>query len=319
MPTNSVASGVAVAPTVGGASVLAAALTEALLTGPAAVVVEPPGDSHGFWAGGPSAVLADGVHYLAYRLRRPADQGRGYANVLARSTDGVTFTVVATVLNAGFGAASLERPALVQRPDGGWRLYVSCSTPGSKHWWVEALDADTVAGLAAGERTMVLAGDARSAWKDVVVRRDGTSWRMWACRHLLDDGDDNADRMQSWSFTSADGLTWDDGEPALLPTPDSWNRRGTRITSVLPVSRDGWLALYDGRASAAENWYERTGIALGAGPDRFTGAAGPLQRAGRTLRYVSAVEAPGGYRLYFEIDRADGANQLVTTWVPFPR
>ncbi|HKG84940.1 MAG TPA: hypothetical protein VKB16_17555, partial [Beijerinckiaceae bacterium] len=43
------------------------------------LVVEPPGDGPGFWAGGPSAVFDpdDGLFYLSYRLRRPLGSGRG--------------------------------------------------------------------------------------------------------------------------------------------------------------------------------------------------------------------------------------------------
>jgi len=105
------------------------------------LVVALPGDGPGHWAGGPSALWSDGSFWLAYRLRRPVDRGRGFANVVARSSDGVRFETVATVTSEQFGSASLERPALVRTDDGGWRLYVSCSTRGSKHWWVEALDA----------------------------------------------------------------------------------------------------------------------------------------------------------------------------------
>ena len=139
-------------------------ISQALTSGPATVVIEPPGTGPGFWAGGPSVVNTGGDYHLAYRLRRPVDQGRGYANVVASSTDGVHFTPVATVLASTFECASLERPALIQRPDGGWRLYVSCSTPGSKHWWVEAIDTPvggSPADLENGVRTVVLPGDER--------------------------------------------------------------------------------------------------------------------------------------------------------------
>ena len=287
------------------------------LTGAATVVVEPPGRGDGFWAGGPSVTrAADGNVYLAYRLRRPVTAGRGYANAVARSVDGLRFSTVTTVTMEQFGCASLERPALVQRPDGGWRLYVSCSTPGSKHWWVEAVDADTPAGLADGRRTVVLPGDAVTAWKDVVVQvGDDGRWRMWACRHPLDGGDDEADRMQSWYLTSADGLSWVPVGPALLPTPGSWDQRGARITAVLATA-DGWLASYDGRASAAENWYERTGLATGVGPESFVADRGPVSRGGRTLRYVSTLADGAGLRVYFEADRPDGSNALYSSWVP---
>ena len=301
-------------------------LTDALRTGTASVVVSPPGVGTGYWAGGPSAVLHDGVYHLAYRLRRPVDAGRGYANVVATSTDGVLFSTACTVPVGDFGSASLERPALVRRPDGGWRLYVSCSTLGSKHWWVEALDTapdGSVADLAGGARTVVLPGDDATAWKDVVVTAPGSvagaaadePWRMWACRHPLDGGDDAADRMQTWYFTSPDGLRWDGHGPALVPTDDTWDARGARATSVLPTD-EGWLALYDGRVSAAENWFERTGIAVGAGPDSFRAVAGPIQREGRTLRYVCVVPAGDHWRLYFEADRPDGSNDLRTVVLP---
>jgi hypothetical protein len=99
----------------------------------AAVVVDPPGDGPGNWAGAPSAVLDSGRHHLAYRLRAPLGAGRGIANVVAVSEDGVHFEAVATITKDRFGAESLERPALIFTTDGRWRLYVSCATPGSKH------------------------------------------------------------------------------------------------------------------------------------------------------------------------------------------
>lgn len=294
-------------------------LLRALAGGASDLVVEAPGRGEGFWAGGPSPVLGDdGTYWLAYRMRRPVDQGRGYANVVARSDDGLHFEPVATVTSDQFACASLERPALVQRPDGGWRLYVSCSTPGSKHWWVEALDADLPADLADGKRKIVLPGDEQVAWKDVVVSVDDDTWRMWACRHPLDGGPDRADRMTTWYATSGDGLAWDLHGAALTPQPDTWDARGTRIAAV--IRQDGrWWALYDGRRSAEENWRERSGLAVGPGPDRFTAVAGPVpDRAGTALRYASLVTAHGGYRLYFEATGPDGAHDLRSVYVPRP-
>jgi hypothetical protein len=290
-------------------------ILELLATVDAEVVVPPPGDGVGYWAGGPSAVWYDGTYYLAYRLRRPVTEGRGYANVVARSDDGVRFETVATVTAEQFGCASLERPALVPLADG-WRLYVSCSTLDSKHWWVEAIEADDVAGLADGKRTVVLPGDAATAWKDMVVRHTGGGWQMWACRHPLDGGDDAADRMTSVYLTSDDGLDWSEVSTALAPTPGSWDQRGTRITSVVRTA-ESWLAFYDGRASAEENWFERTGAALGPTPEYFEPIAGPTP-AGRTIRYLSLAETTSGTRLYWEASRSDGANDLRTAYVPRP-
>jgi hypothetical protein len=116
--------------------------------GSSELVIAAPGHGDGFWAGAPSAVLADDMIYLAYRLRRPVNEGRGYANVVARSVDGVRFETLCTLYRDDLGCASLERPALVRRPDGGWRIYVSLSTAASKHWWIDAFDADEASGLA---------------------------------------------------------------------------------------------------------------------------------------------------------------------------
>lgn len=281
------------------------------------IVVGPTSRGPGNWAGAPSAVCVDNVVWLAYRLRRPVGGGRGYANVIARSEDGVRFEEVARLTSDEFGAASLERPALVTRPEGGWRVYVSCATHGSKHWWVETVDAEELEKLPAGERRMILPGDKTSAWKDVVVHAGGLGWRMWACRHPLDGGDDEADRMETWYAVSADGLYWTVRSRALGPQAGAWDARGTRITAV--VEADGcWYAFYDGRATAAQNWHEHTGLARGYSPDTFP-ARSPLVGADEpTLRYVSVVEVGGGYRAYMEVEADDGTHELRTVCVAQP-
>ena len=289
------------------------------------VVVPPPDGRPGTWAGAPSAVHRDGVWHLAYRLRRPEGEGRGYANVVARSHDGVHFEVVATVTKERFAAESLERPALVVTPAGRWRLYVSCATPGTKHWWVELLEADSPEGLADAESTTVLPGDAGHAVKDPVVRSHGGQWHLWASVHPLDDPD-ATDRMTTEHAVSPDGVSWTWQGTALAPAAGRWDGRGVRISSVVDLG-DRLVATYDGRASAGENWEERTGLAEGSttfGRFRSTSeqpaAAAPEGGVpgGHGLRYVDVVALPGGgFRLYYEITRADGAHELRTeAWAP---
>ncbi len=280
-----------------------------------AVVVEPPGRGPGYWAGGPSAVLAEDGIYLAYRLRRPVGAGRGYAVVVARSAGGQDVTPLLTIRREEMGAESLERPALVRTPGGRWRLYLSCATPGTKHWRVEVLEAAHPAEFDTGRSQVVLPGDPKTGVKDpVIIYRDGT-WRLWAsCHPLADPGE--ADQMVSDYATSHDGLEWTWHGTALAGRPGRWDARGARVSAVC-YAGPAIVAYYDGRATAGENYEERTGIATGTEPAALTAlGAAPFAESphgGHCLRYVTILELPGGgHRLYYEMARPDGAHELRT-------
>lgn len=278
------------------------------------VVVPAPGSGPGNWAGAASAVLVDDTFWLTWRERRPLTDGRGVAVHVARSTDGVRFDEVASVRREDFGAESFERPVLVPVPGAGWRLYLSCATPGSKHWWVDSLTAPTVEGIADGERRVVLAGDDRTAVKDPVIRAVEGGWEMWLCCHPLDQAGEE-DRMTTRRLTSVDGLAWHDRGEVLAGRPGRWDARGARVTTV--VGDAPLTVLYDGRPDAESNWHETTGLAIWTG-DRLVPDDGvaPLRSPhGRgALRYASAVRLPDGrVRYYFEAARPDGAHDLVTS------
>jgi hypothetical protein len=289
----------------------------------AVIAIKPPGTRSGYWAGAPSAVAADGGVYLAYRLRRPIGSGRGYAVAIAFAADGVRFGDPITVITKEeLDTESLERPELVQRPEGGWRLYLSCATTGTKHWRVEVTDAAHPADFDVRYRAVALPGDPlKRAVKDPVITYRGGQWHMWATIHPLADPDET-DQMTTEYATSADGLDWAWQGTALCGRPGEWDSRGTRVTAVrfgaggqAPVT-----AYYDGRASAAENYAERTGVALGADPAALIAtsrpgagpaAASPHHSGG--LRYLDLVDLPDRRtRLYYEMAQADGSHALVT-------
>ena len=283
------------------------------------VAVSPPGAGAGYWAGAPSAAVGDDAIYLAYRLRRPIGSGRGYAVTVARSADGVRFDPVLTLAREQFGADSLERPALVRDPAGLWRLYVSCATPGTKHWRVDVLTARHPAGFDPSDRVTVLPGDSATGVKDPVIRQHQGTWELWATCHPLAVPDE-ADQMTTGYATSADGLAWTWHGTALTGRPGCWDSRGTRVTAV---TRSGGTvaAFYDGRASAAENYEERTGIATGDAPAALAPAAGGPAAQSRHgaggLRYLDVLPLPDGrHRIYYELTRADGAHELRTEMRP---
>ena len=289
---------------------------------PAEVAIAAPGDGPGHWAGAPSAAVGpEGEIWLAYRLRRPVGDGRGYGVMIARSEDGVHFTPQALLDRADFVCDSIERPALVRRPDGGWRIFISAATPGTLHWRIDAIDADDPSEFDPADRVTVLPGDADRALKDPVVSCVDGRWEMWVCEHVITDPT-MADAMSTWYATSVDGLVWVLDHQCLVPRNEGWDSRGARIADVLG-SNGSRVAYYDGRATFEENWEERTGLAAANGSGVFTpvgdepAAASPHGLGG--LRYLSIVELPdGGHRLYYEATRADGAHDLLTEYAPRP-
>jgi hypothetical protein len=254
----------------------------------------------GNWIGAASALVHGDYIYLAYRDRHPVEQGRGNHSWVARSPveDGINFETLCSIDKDDMDAESLERPALDVTPDGDWQLYLSCATFSTKHWRIERLRADRPEEFSARSRETVFPGSAEFAIKDPVLVR-GSDLRIWATAHPLTDGDDNADRMISVDAPSC--------ETVMAPQPGTWYSRGTRITAIA-----GDYAYFDGRASAAENFEERTGVAQWNG-SRFVAVAGPVSSpfGGGALRYVSAITLPDRtQRLYYESATRYGSHEL---------
>jgi hypothetical protein len=284
----------------------------------AEVVVPAPDAGPGNWAGAASATVVDDHVYLTYRVRRPLTEGRGVSTVVARSRDGIHFETVSEVWRDAFGAESFERPVVVRTPDGTWRLYVSCATPDSKHWWIEAIDADRPEDFETGRRTVVLAGSDAVAVKDPVIVVDaGGGWHAWICEHPLTEAG-HEDRMSTAYHRSDDGLVWERRGTVLAPRPGAWDARGARVSDV--VSLDPLVVLFDGRPRAEDNWHEATGVARATvagdpGSVLLADDAEPLRSpySDGACRYAASVTMPDGtLRYYLEVARPDGAHDLVT-------
>jgi hypothetical protein len=273
--------------------------------GRAVVAVPAPGDGPGYWAGASSAALdEDGSLVVGYRARNGHDGND--QTVIARSPDGETLTTVATLDQSRFGAQWMERPAVVRTEQGRWRLYVCLGTPESKHWWIEVLEADDPAGFETAEARPAFPGDERTAVKDPIVRLVDGRWHAWICCHPLD-VPGAEDRMSSAYATSDNGLEWEWQGTVLTGRPGAWDARGARLTTVLPDGR----AAYDGRASAEENWFERTGLA------RSTGQQGHFAQIEGSpivdVRYLDVLPlGDGGYRIWYEARLPDESHELRT-------
>jgi len=269
-----------------------------------AVAAPPPGPGPQNWAGAPGAALdADGSIVLGYRVRHAGDRDEV---VLARWDEGGgRLEPVATLTREQFGAEMVERPSLV-RTDGGWRAFMSCATPGTKHWRVDVVEAPTLEGLAAAEPSVAFPGDLDAIGvKDPVVRRGPDGWHAWLCRHHLDVPGEE-DRMSTGYATSDDGLAWRDHGTVLQGRDGRWDARGARVTTPLP---GGWFS-YDARASAAENWWERTGLARAGSGGRLVAEDAPPVAA---VRYLEVVPLPGGgHRIFYEAPLGDDSHELRT-------
>ena len=274
-------------------------------TGHAVVAVPAPGAGPGYWAGAPCAALdEDGTFVLGYRVRKGHDGND--QTVIARSADGERFKTVATLDEFDFDAMAMERPALIRMPTGRWRLYVCNATPDSAHWWIDLLEAADPEGLAHAVARTAFPGDAGTGVKDPLVRHSNGRWEAWICCHPLETPGAE-DRMSTGYATSDDGLRWNWHGTVLAGRPGAWDARGARVTAVLPDGR----AAYDGRATAEENWFERTGLA------RLEGEPGHLVPSGdepvADVRYLDVLPLPdGGYRIYYEARLPDESHELRT-------
>jgi hypothetical protein len=85
------------------------------------------------------------------------------------------------------------------------------------------------------------------------------------------------------------------------------------VTTVL--TEEPLTVLYDGRADAASNWHETTGVARWDGARLVPTDDRPIAspHSDGAFRYAAAVPLPDGRtRFYVEAARPDGAHDLVT-------
>jgi hypothetical protein len=296
------------------------------------IIREPVGRENGYWAGAPSAYYAadEKAWYLTYRIRRPRGVApdRGGEARIARSTDLTKWEDVWFVTKDKFDSASIERCALRKGADGQWRYFVSYVDPADGRWCISVLKGGEVSKLDAAKATPVFkaAPLGLEGIKDPWIFAEDRAFYMFVSIALptaqtTGESHSTLDIYNTGECVSATGLAasrdlehWEWQGVIFKPGAAGWDRYCRRINSVVPMQGQ-YLAFYDGSASHAENYEEKTGLAVSADLRRWTSLTpnGPKFTSPHTstsLRYVDAQINGTDAFLFYEFARADGAHDL---------
>ncbi len=314
----------------------------------------PLGDGPGWWAGAPSAHFdaISGQFYLVYRLRQPRDQGRGVECRIAVSDNGIAFTDIWALPKASLGALSIERASLIRTEDGIWRLYLGYVDPIDRRWRISTLHAPEPDAFSVSTLQPLLTADSIGCEgvKDPNLFHIGAAYYM-LCSYAAYVGESPADlpaadlhasgdayntgkiQSRTGAAISGDGIRFHwlgDISPTAYCGPGAtvhggqeWDDYCRRISTLLPLEAGGYLALYDGACTVAENYEERTGLATSFDLKTFYSLSpdGPALQspyASRSLRYVDVLPVGRELFYYFEMARTDGAHELRVSVVERP-
>lgn len=286
-------------------------------------IVAPTCAGPGCWAGAPGAYSDGAATYLVYRMRRP-QPGRGYELRIAASHDRIRYETVWSVGKERFDAESIERCALV-RVGQVWRLYASYVRREDRRWCIGLVEARAVDAFDPADVAIVLEPTALNlaAVKDPWLRRDRGRWLMFvSCGTLpASQGPElhatgdvlSTGRTLSVSgvATSVDGLLWTWEGPTLWPSDSGWDAFTARLTTAIRDG-DGWLGLYDGSASIADNYEERCGLARSHDLRQWDRVSvdGPSIGTTRGPGGVRYVDITSDGDVFYEYTRLDGAHEL---------
>jgi hypothetical protein len=259
-------------------------------------------------------------------MRRP-QPGRGYEVRIGAVVDGSRVDAVWSAGKDRFGAESIERCALAHVGDR-WRLYVSFVRHDDRRWRIGLIEARAVDAFDPADMVVVLDPQdlGLAAVKDPWLRQDGDRWLMFVSYGTLPEppatdlhatGDalsTGRTRSATGVATSADGRRWTWEGPVLLPSASGWDSFTARLSTAVRDG-DGWLGLYDGSATLAENYEERCGLARSRDLRHWerVSTGGPAIGTARGPGGVRYVEITAGGDVFYEYTRPDGAHELRVT------
>jgi hypothetical protein len=310
--------------------------SEALASGQ--IIREPPGLANGYWVGAPGLFYAqeERAFYLTYRLRRPrgVTPDRGGEARIARSSDFRRFEDLWSVTKDQLSTASIERCALRKGNDGLWRYYVCFVDPSDGRWSVSVIKAANVQDLNPNNAKPLFTG------KGLALEGVKDPW-IWEAHGLYymflsvavktpkttRESHSTLDIFNTGECLSATGLAisadldnWEWQGIVFSPEASGWDRYCRRINSIIPY-KGRFVSFYDGSASHAENYEEKTGLAVSEDLRQWqsltTGA--PLltsPHSSAALRYLDAQLVEGIAYLAYEFARPDEAHDLRGAQMP---
>jgi hypothetical protein len=309
------------------------------------IIREPVGFKNGYWVGAPGVFYAadEPAWYLTYRIRRPrgVTPDRGGEARIARSTDLQNWEDVWSVTKDKFDSASIERSAIHKGTDGQWHYFTSYVDPADGRWCVSRLKSNNVRKFDPAQAKplfkaaslelegikdpWILAHDrAFYMFLSVALRTSTTSQQSHSTLDIYNTGE----------CLSATGLAisrdlenWQWQGVVFKPRASGWDCYCRRINSVVPY-RQKFIAFYDGSASHAENYEEKTGLAISSDLRRWEclTPSGPILTSPHgtgSLRYIDAQPTnvprsviPGALTAFYEFTRPDSAHDLRFASVP---
>jgi predicted GH43/DUF377 family glycosyl hydrolase len=302
------------------------------------VIREPVGFKNRYWAGGPGVFYAEDERtwYLTYRIRRPRGVApdRGGEARVARSTDLHNWEDVWSVTKDKFGSASIERSAIRKGQDGLWRYFTSYVDPADGRWCVSVLKSSDVRKLNPSElkplfkaAPLELEG-IKDPW---ILAHEGAFYMFLSVAlptpKTSQQSHSTLDIYNTGECVSATGLAisrdlenWQWQGIVFKPAASGWDCYCRRINSVVPYHRK-FIAFYDGSASHAENYEEKTGLAVSSDLRRWEclSSAAPMlasPHGSGSLRYIDAqppIGLPESLNLFYEFARADSSHDLRMT------
>ncbi|HET6427883.1 MAG TPA: hypothetical protein VFJ30_05715 [Phycisphaerae bacterium] len=236
------------------------------------VVLVPDRDEPEWWAGAPSVLRTDdGTFYLAARMREgESPRGlRGYEVRILRSSDGIAFEPVCSILREDVPIPGFERPALIRDAETGlFRLYL-CGPWRGGPWRIMRLDdvADPADFAPATCRPVLSAEEAGPAgvrqFKDPFILHAAGQY------HMLVIGTGQVERV--YHYVSDDGDAWRRTADGPAFDLGGWHNFYTRPGCLVPVGA-GYLFVYEGSHTT---WHDpsyniATGLAFTLGLETFT-------------------------------------------------